>query len=113
MKYLICLLALLLAGCAEKVQNAPQPGDVIMIPEIEWRIVDQAQLEKVYRDSGMPLDERQSLQGFVGKKGDRWIVYTLPVKTVDDNTTLTLGHEILHVVLGDYHGPAMASRSTR
>ncbi|MCR6661821.1 MAG: hypothetical protein NVV60_01405 [Luteimonas sp.] len=104
MNYLITLiLCLCLAGCAERIEPTPQAGDVHQLPAIEWRIVDRAELERVYRDAGMPLTDKQSLRGFVAKRDDQVVVFTLPPRSVDDDVTTTLGHEVMHVALGDYH----------
>lgn len=102
---LAAALALLLASCTggEKITSAPAAGDVIQLPEIEWRVVDRAELERVYLAAGMPLTAGQELQGFAAKQGGRTIIYTLPPARVDDAATLTLGHEVLHVALGAYH----------
>ncbi len=52
----------------------------------------------------MRLEQGQQLEGFTGITPDGLhIVYTLPPSTVDDAATCTLGHEVLHVVLGEYH----------
>ena len=103
MKMIALVLALLLVGCGEEVKNAPQPGDRLIIPEIEWRVVDRAMLESVYVNSGMPLEKGDRLSGFVGKDGEKWVMYTLPPKYVNDAVTCTVGHEVMHPVLGDYH----------
>ena len=103
MRFLILICAMLLASCVEQVNPQPQPGDIHQLPPIEWRVVDRAELERVYRNSGMPLESGQSLQGFVGRANGKTIIYTLPPRSVDDQTTVTLGHEVLHVALGSYH----------
>ncbi len=66
-------------------------------------MVDQDTLEAVYVNSGMPLGKGDRLSGFVGKDGEKWVMYTLPPKYVNDAVTCTVGHEVLHPVLGDYH----------
>lgn len=97
------LLAVLLVGCAEPVVPAPQPGDTHNLPTIEWRIRNQAELVAVYENSGEALDNKNALKGFIGKDGDKWVMYTPPPRTVDDDVACTIGHEIMHVALGDYH----------
>lgn len=99
----LALLGLLLAGCGEQVQGAPEPGAVVQLPPIEWRVVDRAGLEAVYRNSGQALHDGDRLHGFAGYRDGQAVVYTLPPRTVDDAATCTLGHEILHIALGDYH----------
>ncbi len=102
----IFLLALVagLAGCAQSIDPAPQPGQVYQLPAIEWHVVDRYELRRVYVDAGMPLAEGDRLHGFAGVNGEgRTVIYTLPPARVDDAATLTLGHELLHVALGRYH----------
>ncbi|SBV37859.1 exported hypothetical protein [uncultured Stenotrophomonas sp.] len=95
---------LLLAACGEKVIGAPQPGDRMQLPAIEWRVVDRPGLLRAYQASGMELASGQQLEGFAGIAPDGTrVVYTLPPRTVDDSATCTLGHEVMHVVLGAYH----------
>lgn len=96
-----CLLAL--TACGQSIEPAPKPGEIYNIPEIEWNVLDREQLAQVYRDSGMDLRPGDDLHGFAGKRGNTVVIYTLAPKTVDDQATLTLGHEVLHVVLGEYH----------
>lgn len=102
---LAMLLCLLPAACnqGERVGNAPIAGDVVYLPEIEWRVVDRGELQRVYTVAGMKLTEGQRLQGFAATRGSKIVVYTLPPQSVDDAVTLTLGHEIMHVALGEYH----------
>lgn len=105
------LLCLLLTGCGEAVQGAPEPGAVVELPPIEWRVVDRAWLEAVYRNSGMEIGEvrrgvrkeRDNLTGFAGYRNGQAVVYTLPPRAVDDAATCRLGHEVMHLALGDYH----------
>ncbi|AXA83718.1 hypothetical protein DCD74_02525 [Lysobacter oculi] len=94
----------LLAGCGERIDPQPAAGQVYHLPPIEWRVVDRAELERVYRDAGMPLNQGDRLHGFAGRLPDgRMVIYTLPPTRVDDAATLTLGHEVAHVALGSYH----------
>lgn len=97
------LLCLALAGCSEAMQGAPQPGDVVSLPPIEWRVVDRAGLEAVYRNSGQAIPDGGRLHGFAGYRDGQAVVYTLPPRAVDDAATCTLGHEVMHIALGDYH----------
>lgn len=104
-KYLPIVLLLVLTACGEKISSAPQPGDRVHLPAIEWRVVDRQGLLHAYQASGMQLTTRQQLEGFAGITPDgRHVVYTLPPRTVDDAVTCTLGHEVMHVALGAYHG---------
>lgn len=97
------LLALVLTGCGERVQGAPDPGTTVSLPPIEWRVVSRAELEAVYRNSGQALAEGDRLHGFAGYRDGQAVVYTLPPRTVDDAVTCTLGHEVMHIALGAYH----------
>ena len=103
MRTLILLSSLLLTACGESVQNPPEPGQTVALPPIEWRVRDREGLEAAYRNSGMPLTERERLHGFAGRDGDTAVVYTLPPRRVDDAVACTLGHEVMHVALGEYH----------
>ena len=103
----ILLPLLMLTACAAPVDNAPKPGDVIQVPGFEWRVVDKRSLEAAYIDFGMPFNEGDKLDGFMGYTADhRPVVYTLPPTRVNDSATCTLGHEVLHIVKGDYHPSA-------
>lgn len=113
MRYaMVAATLLLLASCGgERVQNAPAEGDVLHLPAMEWRVVDRQTLDAVYVNSGMTVNvvthgrmkRRDNLTGFVGRRGEQWVVYTLQPQYVDDAATCALGHEVLHTVLGDYH----------
>lgn len=104
MRLLSLTACLLLAACGgERIEPQPQPGDVHQLPQIEWRIVGQRELERVYRDAGMPLERGDRLHGFIGQQSGRTVIYTLPPQYVDDSATCTLGHEVMHAALGDYH----------
>lgn len=107
MKSALLTLCLTLAGCTggEKVQGAPAPGDVVQIAAVEWRVVDQATLVRLYTESGMDLRKEDKLEGFTARDlvSGRLVIYTTPPRVVDDQVTCTVGHEMLHVALGDYH----------
>lgn len=104
MKYVIILfLVLVLAGCYRSIDPQPEIGDIYAIPEIEWRVVGRDELIAVYENSGQTIRSGEELHGFMGYRDGKPVIYTLAPKTVDDQVTLTLGHEVLHVVLGEYH----------
>ena len=93
--------AALLPGCAEKIDA---PADAYAVPAFEWRIRTNEQLRATYANSGMQLRDDQRLHGFVGIAPDgRQVVYTTRPKRVDDAVACTLGHEVMHLALGDYH----------
>jgi len=103
---MIRLLLLLLTGCSggEPVWRAPQAGEVVDLPAVQWRVVDPATMQQVYRNSGKTLADGAQLQGFAGTAPDgTHVVYTLAPKTVDDQVTCTLGHEMMHIAIGSYH----------
>lgn len=101
---LAVFLGLLWQAGGEKIDNAPQPGVVIRLPPIEWHVVSREELEKAYQAAGKEVPPASKLEGFAGKLPDgRAVIYTLPPRWVDDAATTTLGHEVLHVALGDYH----------
>ena len=104
-KFLIlALMALLMVGCKEKVEPVVQPGTVIPLPPIEWHVVTKEELVRIYTENGgMVVAEGMSLKGFAATQGDRVMVFTTVPVHVDDDVTLTLGHEIMHIALGEYH----------
>ena len=92
---------LLLTACGERVNPEVQPGETFYLPPVEWRVVNEGQMVKAY---GKVIPPGHKLEGFIGHHTDGTvIVYTLPPKTVNDTATCTLGHEIMHEALGDYH----------
>ena len=102
----LAILTLLLTGCTggERVANAPQPGDTIQLPPVEWVVVDRDRLLAGYRASGKELAQGNQLEGFTGIRPDGTrVIYTLQPRMVDDQVTCTLGHEFMHIALGDYH----------
>lgn len=106
-KSLLLAFGLAMMGCtpspSESIVGAPKVGDTIQLPEIEWRIVNRGELERIYRIAGKRLEPNQKLYGFSARQGGKAIIYTLPPRKVDDDPTLILGHEVLHVALGEYH----------
>lgn len=99
------LLGLSLAACGgKKIQPQPQVGEVHFL-NVEWQIVDRAELERAYTNLvGKKLEPGQKIVGFAAKTQDgRDVIVTLPPRYVDDTATCTLGHEILHVTHGSYH----------
>ena len=102
----LSLIALgLLAGCSQKIENPPQEGAVIQVPAFEWRVVSQDQMEWLYKEYGAELPKTGKLYGFTARTSNGKMIVVTPAPTrMDDTATTTLGHEVLHLVLGpDYH----------
>lgn len=91
-------LLVLALGCERVVPttNPIEIGQRVVVPEFEWRVLSQEVLDK---QCG------QHVYGCVGTNlvTGRKVVYTLPPRYVDDSPTRTLGHEVMHLVYGDYH----------
>lgn len=100
----LLVIVLTLMGCGEKIKDPPKAGDVIVIPSIEWHVVDQKTLEAVYVNSDMIFVKGDKLSGFAGVREDGTaVIFTVPPERVDDSITCTVGHEVMHVSLGKYH----------
>lgn len=103
-RHMVLGIALLcMTACGERIVPAPKAGDVYYIPATEWRIVSEQDMRKIYIDAGMPLQDAQELQGFVGTVGGKSVIYTTTPDRVDGVVTTTLGHEVMHLTLGAYH----------
>lgn len=98
-------LALFATGCAEPVVDAPQPGDNVDVPGFEWRVRDADTLAAQYQAAGKDPGPAQAVDGFIARDADTGAVaiYTEPPRHVDDAVACTLGHEVMHAALGDYH----------
>ena len=104
MRGLLATAVLLLAACGEKIAEAPKAGDTLKVPAFEWRVRDQQTLEAIYSRSGLAPGDGRELRGFAGVDADGTLaVYTSPPIYVDGDATCTLGHEVIHLVLGEYH----------
>lgn len=97
---LLLLAVLALAGCGERVM--PEPSGVYAL-SADWHVVSEDELRRVYADAGMPLRDLDKLHGFVGIRNGRHVIYTTAPRHVNDAATCALGHEFLHIALGDYH----------
>lgn len=102
---LLALAAVTLTACQEEVQEAPLAGDTVHVPAFEWRVRDTRTLVDNYTiDSGMTLADGQKIEGFTGlDPRGTVVVYTKAPRYVDDQVACTLGHEVMHLALGDYH----------
>lgn len=71
---------------------------------MKWPVIATLALLTACGESGMPIGERDRLHGFAGYSDDGTaVVYTLPPNRVDDAVICTLGHEVMHLALGEYH----------
>lgn len=109
---LMIFLAILMTSCSsgEKIVTTtgvdPVAGANIEVPAFTWRIRDEKTLTSQWEAAGKVKQfETDEVKGFAGIDQDtgRPVVYTTPPKHVDDDVTKTLGHEVMHVVLGSYH----------
>ena len=109
MRILVAVALLLtVAGCHKArgpVIGSPPPGSIIVVPSFEWHVVDSETMRLLFEKSGEPVVDGRRHHGIVGTSmdGKRVVVVTLPPVRVDDDATLTLGHEVLHIALGEYH----------
>lgn len=81
-----------------------EEGAINSVPPIEWAIVSQREMENLYSNSKKPL-KNGVLHGFIGidpVTGATIVVTTRP-RYVDDEVACTLGHEVMHAALGNYH----------
>lgn len=113
-------LSALVACLALSACSAGDPPNGYLTTESEYQVAfvwhpvnTREELRSLYEAGGGvmpgdcdPYDRRDSceLTGFTARASDgTQHVYTLRPVRVDDDTTLTLGHEVMHVVLGSYH----------
>jgi hypothetical protein len=117
--------ALYLAILAPALVAGPTAlGGELMKPTLDFNdmrvvvtYVSTGQLANLQRESGVRIDRREIRQdhrhGFsILKRNRETGVLTCEIylpndkrpREVDDEATLSLGHELLHCMLGDYHG---------
>ncbi|WP_323162838.1 hypothetical protein [Stenotrophomonas maltophilia] len=94
---------LALAACGEKVQHAPKVGDDIHIDAFTWRVRSAEQIAIEYRAAGKAPGAGQAVAGYIGTLNGAPIITTQSPRYVDDAVACTLGHEVMHAALGDYH----------
>ena len=106
-KMFVFVLLVLMVGCdsGEPVKNAPKMGDHIELPPIVWKIRTEKQMTEIRENSLGPTNHKVRVLGLVGVNQDtgRVEVITGVPRYVDDQVACTLGHEIMHVALGDFH----------
>lgn len=102
---LAILAAVTLAACGEAVTNAPKPGDNVDVPGFTWRVRDADTLAQQYRAAGKDPGVNVEAEGFIARDQDTGavVIYTKPPRYVDDAVACTLGHEVMHAAIGDYH----------
>lgn len=98
----VALFASMVGGSGAIHGTLPQSQ---MVPSFELRTVStQAEMQTLYRKYGGKVCNGCRVQGFTATFGDgHKVVFIMPPKKVNDANTTTLGHEVLHVVLGNYH----------
>lgn len=119
----IIIFLLLLGGC-DNITNQPLNGSIDrtgkqIITTIYFYDTLQEVHDKYREIHNLPKDAKlQGLQGFArwpefrdeeGKPIERdnqsltCVIHTLKPTKIDDDATLTLGHEMLHCIIGTYH----------
>lgn len=109
--YALLVLVLFAPGCNPRTPPVSVPENEYRL-NVVWRVIDSPrELAEIYStgggtiiDYGSRATRKDRLYGFSARGEDGTIyVYTLRPEHVDDSRTLTLGHEVMHVALGDYH----------
>lgn len=75
----------------------------IHIPTFDWYIVSEEDLQTIYKNSGYDLPSNNRVTGLTGMVKGKQVIITTAPKGVDDEVTLTLGHEVMHLAFGKYH----------
>jgi hypothetical protein len=98
-------LAAPLSGCGERIEDGPKAGDDVAVPAFTWRVRAAENLAEQYRAAGKDPGANAQAEGFIGRDQNTGalVVYTKPPRYVDDSVACTLGHEVMHAALGDYH----------
>lgn len=92
------------SGSAKKVNIPALQNPYTYKGVVEVKMVDQRTLYSLYEKYGKKVPTNGNLKGFAGRGEDgRCVILITPVKKVDDDATLTLGHELLHCMWGNYH----------
>lgn len=105
---------LALAACAEQTTDGYLANEAAYEVSFVWHPVNtRAEMLALFKAGGgvyphdcRPNDRRDTcaLAGFAAVDGHGvQHVYTYRPRRVDDDATLTLGHEVMHVALGSYH----------
>ena len=103
---ILIALACTVTGCGEKVQDAPKAGTDIYVPAFTWRIRTGEQINAEYARAGAVLPgEAYRVEAYIGRVNGEGAITTKPPVFVDDEVACSLGHEVMHSALGDYHRP--------
>ena len=104
---LLTFVILTVVSCTptQKQGVFPKEGTTHEVPAFTWKVVSQKEMEQIYTALEGPIPAGGKLSGFVvtDKITGAQTVYTTPIRKVDDDATLVFGHEVLHIILGDYH----------
>lgn len=96
-------LGFALAACGEPVQNAPKAGDDITVEGFTWRVRSAETITAEYAGAGKDAGPGLAVDAYVGTLNGSPIVTTQPPRVVDDAVACSLGHEVMHLAIGDYH----------
>ena len=99
-----------LNGCSDQTSIKPIKGDLDRVGQDLIITVKFYKTQKELIGARVEIepsfDKRQNLQGFAiwSPNDNVCTIYTLTPKRIDDDRTTTLGHEMLHCLIGKYHG---------
>lgn len=99
----ILALGFILTGCGEPVIKAPKAGDDIAVPAFTWRVRSDQQIATEYRAAGKDPGEGRAVDAYIGRVNGAPAITTRPPLYVDDGVACSLGHEVMHAAIGDYH----------
>lgn len=98
-----------LNACSDQNNIKPIKGDLDRIGQdliITVKLYEtQKELINARVEIEPSFDKRQNLQGFAiwSPNDNVCAIYTLKPRRIDDDRTTTLGHEMLHCLIGTYH----------
>lgn len=98
----------LLSSCeapANKVvgdRAAAVEGANLYVPAFRWSIRSASEVSRIRQQD---VGDGHTAYGFVGTDKDTHeiVIYTTQPKRVNDEVACSLGHEIMHLPLGNYH----------
>lgn len=117
---LLVVMGASLISCNTQSDPTPEPivpeynkvytPSSIHIPAFDWYIVSESELQTIYKNSGYTLPANARVSGLTGIVNGKQVIITTAPKGVDDEVTLTLGHEVMHLAFGKYHQDHKISR---